>query len=116
MPRKKKFDPERALEVLNEALVVIEETGERRWEADPVQGPVRLMGNPMRMSASDVPLAASPLLGEHTDELLRDDLGLDAPQLHARDAVDEAQLSLDRLDVAFEVGVAVAVAGHGEHE
>ena len=31
---------------------------------------------PPRMSASEVPIVAGPLLGEHTAEVLRDDLGL----------------------------------------
>jgi formyl-CoA transferase len=46
-------------------------------------GPVGLMRWPPLMSASDVPIEASPLLGEHTDEVLRDDLGLDAGELAA---------------------------------
>ncbi len=39
-------------------------------------GEVRLLGWPPRMSASDVPLTASPLLGQHTQEVLTADLGL----------------------------------------
>ena len=39
-------------------------------------GEVRLLGWPPRMSASNVPLTASPLLGQHTQEVLTADLGL----------------------------------------
>ena len=38
-------------------------------------GEVQLLGWPPRMSASDVPLVASPLLGQHTHEVLTADLG-----------------------------------------
>lgn len=40
-------------------------------------GPIRLLGWAPRMSKSEVPLKAAPLLGGHTDEVLRADLGLD---------------------------------------
>jgi formyl-CoA transferase len=39
-------------------------------------GHVRLLGWPARMSKSKVPITAAPRLGEHTGEVLRDDLGL----------------------------------------
>ena len=39
-------------------------------------GEVRLLGWPARMSKSRVPMRAAPLLGEHTDEVLGEDLGL----------------------------------------
>lgn len=42
----------------------------------PDRGPVRLLGWPARLSASHVPMSASPRLGEHTEEVLRSDLGL----------------------------------------
>ena len=42
----------------------------------PEAGTLRLMRWPPRMSASEVPIVAGPLLGEHTAEVLRDDLGL----------------------------------------
>ena len=42
----------------------------------PQAGTLRLMRWPPRMSASEVPIVAGPLLGEHTAEVLRDDLGL----------------------------------------
>ena len=40
-------------------------------------GDVRLLGWPARMSKSSVPINAAPLLGEHTNEVLAEDLGLD---------------------------------------
>ena len=44
-------------------------------------GEVRLLGWPPRMSASEVPLKASPLLGQHTHDVLAQDLGLDEGEL-----------------------------------
>ena len=44
-------------------------------------GDIRLLGWPARMSRSRVEMRAAPLLGEHTDEVLADDLGLDADDL-----------------------------------
>ena len=44
-------------------------------------GEVQLLGWPPRMSASDVPLVGSPLLGQHTHEVLTDDLGLGDAEL-----------------------------------
>ncbi|GIS70113.1 MAG: formyl-CoA:oxalate CoA-transferase [Gammaproteobacteria bacterium] len=41
-----------------------------------VHGNVRLLGWPARMSKSHVDIEAAPLLGEHTDEVLAEDLGL----------------------------------------
>ena len=41
-------------------------------------GTVRLLGWPARMSRSSVEMRAAPRLGEHTDQVLADDLGLDA--------------------------------------
>jgi formyl-CoA transferase len=41
-------------------------------------GPRTVMGNPLRMSGSDVAVKAAPLLGRHTDEVLLGDLGIDA--------------------------------------
>lgn len=45
----------------------------------PTRGSVVLTGWPVRMSASPTPaISAPPLLGEHTDEVLREFLGIDA--------------------------------------
>ncbi|MGH2585399.1 MAG: CaiB/BaiF CoA transferase family protein [Dehalococcoidia bacterium] len=49
----------------------------------PTAGPVRLMRQPVRMSGSDVPLVAAPLLGQHTDAVLQADLCLSAEELTA---------------------------------
>lgn len=43
----------------------------------PVHGPVPLLGFPPRLSASRVEIEAAPLLGQHTREVLRAELGLD---------------------------------------
>ena len=43
----------------------------------PEHGPIRLLGWAPRMSRSDVPLKRAPLLGEHTRDVLSDDLGLE---------------------------------------
>ena len=47
----------------------------------PEHGPIRLLGWPARMSGSSVPIKRAPLLGEHTDDVLAEDLGLDAGRL-----------------------------------
>ena len=46
-----------------------------------VHGKVRLLGWPARMSKSRVDIEAAPLLGEHTDEVLAEDLGLSVEAL-----------------------------------
>ena len=43
-----------------------------------VVGPVKLLGWPARMSGSNVPIKAAPLLGEHSREVVAADLGLAA--------------------------------------
>jgi formyl-CoA transferase len=43
-----------------------------------VHGDIRLLGWPARMSASSVPIKAAPRLGEHSAEVVAEDLGLDA--------------------------------------
>jgi formyl-CoA transferase len=42
----------------------------------PVEGTITLMGSPLRMSASRVPLQAAPLLGADTDAVLGAELSL----------------------------------------
>ena len=46
-----------------------------------VHGKVQLLGWPARMSKSRVDIEAAPLLGEHTDEVLAEDLGLSVDAL-----------------------------------
>ncbi len=49
----------------------------------PIHGDVRLLGFPPRLSDSEVPIKSAPLLGEHTDEVLRSDLKLDSDEIAA---------------------------------
>jgi formyl-CoA transferase len=46
-------------------------------------GPIRLLGWAPRMSASEVPLRAAPLLGQHSADVVAADLGLDGEDLEA---------------------------------
>lgn len=48
-----------------------------------VLGRVPVMGSPFRMSGAPVELQAAPVLGKHTDEVLRADLGLSDAELRA---------------------------------
>jgi len=43
----------------------------------PKRGPYLTVGNPIKMSDSPTEVTRSPLLGEHTDQVLRDVLGFD---------------------------------------
>jgi formyl-CoA transferase len=53
----------------------------------PHHGKVQVLGAPIRLQSSEVQIQAAPLLGEHTDEVMRDDLGLDDETLaELRDA------------------------------
>ena len=50
----------------------------------PTAGTVPLIGSPMRLSETPVQYrSAPPTLGQHTDEVLRDVLGLDAGTVQA---------------------------------
>ena len=49
--------------------------------AHPEHGDIRLLGWPARMSASSVAIEPAPLLGQHTDNVLEEDLGLTAEQI-----------------------------------
>ena len=46
-------------------------------------GAVELLGSPIRLSASAVAVVAAPLLGQHTAEVVSEDLGLDSHELAA---------------------------------
>lgn len=47
----------------------------------PEAGEIAVMGSPIRMSESEVALTAAPALGEHTAEVLRQELGLGDAEL-----------------------------------
>ena len=49
-------------------------------------GDVRLLGWPARMSGSSVPIEPAPLLGEHTVDVIADDLGLSPDEVRRLDA------------------------------
>ena len=49
----------------------------------PARGTYLTVGNPVKLSASPVEVVRSPLLGEHTDEVLREVLGMDAQEVDA---------------------------------
>ncbi len=52
--------------------------------ADTPTGVVRVHGNPIKFSASpEGPVEKWPLIGEHTDEVLRADLGLDDREIRS---------------------------------
>jgi formyl-CoA transferase len=46
-------------------------------------GAVRHLGNPLRLSKSQVPMRAAPVLGKHTAQVLREDLALSESDLQA---------------------------------
>jgi len=46
-------------------------------------GAVPHLGNPLRLSKSQVPMRAAPVLGKHTAQVLREDLGLAEDELRA---------------------------------
>lgn len=56
----------------------LRERGFVKTLSHPEEGPVRLFGWAPRMSANDVEMAPPPDLGEHTNEVLAAELGLDA--------------------------------------
>ena len=49
----------------------------------PARGRYLTVGNPIKLSDSPVDVERSPLLGEHTEEILRDVVGLDAAAIDA---------------------------------
>ena len=46
----------------------------------PTRGRHLTVGNPIKLSASPTAVRRAPLLGEHTDEILRDVLGFSADE------------------------------------
>jgi formyl-CoA transferase len=59
----------------------LNERGYIRTMHHPVKGDWQFPGMPIRLSKSSVELRSSPLLGEHTDAVLADELGIDAEGL-----------------------------------
>ena len=49
----------------------------------PARGPYLTVGNPIKLSASPSEVARSPLLGEHTIEIMREVLGFSAEEIEA---------------------------------
>ncbi|MCY4076709.1 MAG: formyl-CoA transferase, partial [Acidobacteria bacterium] len=49
----------------------------------PERGAYLTVGNPIKLSASPAEVVRSPLLGEHTSEVLREVLGMDAQEVDA---------------------------------
>jgi formyl-CoA transferase len=47
----------------------------------PERGPIEILGNPIRIDYEATELVHAPLLGQHTEEVLRDELGLGAADL-----------------------------------
>jgi formyl-CoA transferase len=47
----------------------------------PTRGKYLTVGNPIKLSDSPCEVARSPLLGEHTDEILKDVLGYSASEV-----------------------------------
>jgi len=47
----------------------------------PVRGPLTMPGWPVKMSASSVPVTSAPLLGQHTEEVLTEWLGLEPAEI-----------------------------------
>jgi formyl-CoA transferase len=52
----------------------------------PTRGPYLSVGNPVKLSDSPADVRRSPLLGEHTDEILSDVLGMDEDAIAAAKA------------------------------
>ena len=63
----------------------------------PTRGKYLTVGNPIKLSDNDVEVARSPLLGEHTEEILAEVLGLDTGEV-------------DRIKASGAVGQAVRLA------
>ncbi|MDE2260749.1 MAG: formyl-CoA transferase [Betaproteobacteria bacterium] len=49
----------------------------------PVRGPWHNVGMPIKLSDNHVPIQRSPLLGEHTDQVLKEVLGWDSQQIES---------------------------------
>jgi formyl-CoA transferase len=70
------------------------ETGTLVEVEHPTRGSYLTVGNPIKLSDSPTEVTRSPLLGEHTDEILRNVLGFDEQsitQAHESGALGPAQ-------------------------
>lgn len=65
----------------------LQERGMMAEICHPVRGPMRVPGNPIKMSDSHVPLRTSPLLGEHNGEVYKGMLGLSDEELKGLQAI-----------------------------
>ena len=61
-------------------------------------GPIPLLGWPARLSASEVPIEAAPLLGRHTSEVLTEDLDLSSSEIERMEA--EGTIGIHRAETA----------------
>jgi formyl-CoA transferase len=52
----------------------------------PIRGKYLSVGNPIKLSGSPTTVERSPLLGEHTEEILRDVLKFDEPRIREIEA------------------------------
>ena len=66
-------------ELINEDALM--QTGTVVEVDHPERGPYRTIGNPIKLSASPSQVIRSPLLGEHTHEILSEVLGYDASEI-----------------------------------
>ena len=69
------------MELQNDAN--LEERGVFQTMVHPDRGDFKMPVWPVKMSGSEVPLAAAPLLGEHNQAVLGDWLGMDADEVDA---------------------------------
>jgi formyl-CoA transferase len=49
----------------------------------PVRGPITMPAWPVKLSESEVPVRTSPLLGQHTEEVLSEWLGMSRQEIEA---------------------------------
>ncbi|MCZ6617001.1 MAG: CoA transferase, partial [Gammaproteobacteria bacterium] len=59
----------------------------------PTHGSIRLLGWPARLSRSEVSMQPAPLLGQHSREVVAEDLGLSAAEIDA--LVDEGTIGAE---------------------
>ncbi len=91
--------PHGTVNTVGEALEqdVIAERGLVQTYQHPVAGPTKVVGSPLRFTGQYEagPMAAAPLLGEHTEEILTGLLGYDADRIRALRAAKAIRLAVD---------------------